>query len=112
MLHNTIVFRSSAPYGEQISCASATTLEATVTSTLPIELVRDIEQRWQARADLSRTPMARNDNNAGAGHCPSCDAAVMIAPVASEYCGKGILHHYWLCGVCGHEWITVARVPE
>jgi transposase-like protein len=51
-----------------------------------------------------------NDNNVGAGRCPVCNAPGSIAPRASEYRGKGVIHHRWLCRTCGHEWITVLHV--
>jgi hypothetical protein len=31
-------------------------------------------------------------------------------PAASEYRGKGLVHHHWRCRACGHAWMTVAHV--
>jgi hypothetical protein len=53
----------------------------------------------------------RNDNAAGAGRCPACNRPGAIAPTSSEYRGKGLIHHHWLCRPCGHAWITVLHVP-
>jgi len=63
--------------------------------------------------DVARdTPLVPvNDNDAGAGRCPGCNRPASTAPTASEYRGKGIIHHHWLCRVCGHEWTTVLHVP-
>jgi transposase-like protein len=58
--------------------------------------------------DLPReSPIAVNDNMLGAGRCPICNAP---ASSASEYRGKGVIHHHWLCRSCGHKWITVLHV--
>lgn len=56
-------------------------------------------------------PTAVNDNDTGAGRCPVCNGPASIAPTASDYRGKGIIHHHWLCRACGHKWITVLHVP-
>jgi hypothetical protein len=54
--------------------------------------------------------LARNDNNPGDERCPACHRPMANAPSASEYRGKGIVHHHWRCGSCGHAWMTVAHI--
>jgi hypothetical protein len=60
------------------------------------------------RARPTRTPV--NDNWAGGGHCPACNAPAAVAPIRSEYHGQGLIHHHWACGTCGHGWVTALRV--
>jgi len=83
--------------------------EIAVTQTRPDHAARDIERRGHHRPNASMLPAARNDNHAG-GHCPACNARASIAPRASDYRGKGIIHHHWSCRSCGHEWIAVVHV--
>ena len=77
--------------------------------TCPIDIARDIERRWQRRSSDITPPVLKDD--AGAGRCQKCNQPPSIAPTSSEYRGKGIVHHRWLCRACGHEWITVVHVP-
>jgi hypothetical protein len=63
--------------------------------------------------DISREPpQPVNDDNVGAGCCPRCKTPASTAPSVSEYRGKGVIHHHWVCHICGHEWITVLHVAE
>src|SRR5215831_9039355 len=82
--------------------------EIGVAQTCPIDIARDIERRWQRRSSAA-LPVLKN--GAGAGPRPKCNQPTSIAPTSSEYRGKGIIHHRWLCRACGDEWITVAHVP-
>jgi predicted amidophosphoribosyltransferase len=52
---------------------------------------------------------ARNDNNPGDERCPACHRPMVNIPEASEYCGRGIVHHHWRCCSCGHAWTTLAH---
>ena len=54
--------------------------------------------------------LARNDNNPGDERCPACHRPMVSIPAASEYRGKGIVHHHWRCCTCGHAWMTVVHV--
>jgi hypothetical protein len=54
--------------------------------------------------------LARNENNPGGECCPVCDQPAAVVPAASEYRGKGIVHHHGQCRSCGHAWITVLHV--
>jgi transposase-like protein len=58
-----------------------------------------------------RAPAACNDNSEGGSYCPHCNKPA-ITPVASEYCGDGLIHHRWLCAACGHDWVIATRVPS
>jgi len=73
-------------------------------STAP-EIVRPEETK------AGPPPVPRNDNLGGDRRCPACHRPASIAPASSEYRGRGLVHHRWLCGACGHEWITVQHVP-
>jgi transposase-like protein len=66
--------------------------------------------RWERRPHVAASRVAQNDNHAGDGLCPVCKGYASIAPMASEYCGNGLVHRHWLCRVCGHEWVTVLHV--
>lgn len=72
---------------------------------------REIDRRALGPTDADPPPVPRNDNAAGAGRCPACNRPASIAPASSEYRGKGLIHHHWLCRSCGHAWITVLHVP-
>jgi hypothetical protein len=87
------------------------TRETAVAQTSPIEIARDIERRWQLRSS-SPIGLALKHDDAGKGHCPDCNEQACIAPMSSEYRGKGIIHHHWLCNACGHQWVTVVQVPK
>ena len=67
-------------------------------------------QRGQA-SYIAFPPLPRNDNNPSDGRCPVCHGLASTAPSASEYCGKGIVHHHWRCRSCNHSWVTVVHVP-
>jgi hypothetical protein len=65
----------------------------------------------RGRASYSAYPLlARNDNSPGDERCPACHRPMSNVLAASEYRGKGIVHHHWQCCSCGHAWMTVARV--
>ena len=80
----------------------------------PTHIGRDIERRWQRRSDATpaRAPAPVNDNHAGGGLCPACGAWAPVAPIGSQYLGRGLIHHDWLCTPCGHAWTTAVRVPS
>ena len=80
-----------------------------MTQTPPIIIAREADRGW--RQSGCAIPTAGNDNVAGGGHCPSCEAPGLIAPAASQYRGNGLIHHNWLCRSCGHEWTTKAHIP-
>jgi len=82
----------------------------------PLERDRELQRKWlqrQGQAGALRThPPPQNDNYAGGGRCPSCNARASIAPNRSNYHGHGRIDHHWLCKNCGHEWTTSLRVPS
>jgi hypothetical protein len=82
-----------------------------MTQSCQTSMARDIERRWRPALNFT-APVPRNDNQAGSGHCPSCHAAGLLAPAASEYRGNGLIHHHWLCRCCGHEWVSVLHVSS
>jgi transposase-like protein len=73
----------------------------------------ELQHKWQqARENTiygSATP--QNDNHEGGGRCPFCQLIASIAPIRSDYRGKGLIHHHWHCNSCGHDWTTASRVP-
>jgi hypothetical protein len=82
----------------------------TVAQILSIDVARRIERDWERPCHAAAMRPAQNDNHVGDGLCPVCKGYALIAPLAAEYCGKGLLHRNWLCRACGHEWITVLHV--
>lgn len=72
---------------------------------------RETDRRSLGPLHAGPLPVPRNDNAAGAGRCPACNRPGAIAPTSSEYRGKGLIHHHWLCRSCGHAWITMLHVP-
>jgi predicted amidophosphoribosyltransferase len=66
----------------------------------------------RGHASYTAVPLlARNDNNnPGDERCPACHRPTASLPAASEYCGKGLVHHHWRCRSCGHAWMTVGHV--
>lgn len=63
---------------------------------------------WKRPPDLRSVPCGATAH--GGGRCPACGRAGSIAPASSEYHGRGRIHHHWLCGACGHDWVTVLQV--
>jgi hypothetical protein len=70
------------------------------------------DRPWMPRSDFRAGPTRApvNDNWAGGGHCPVCNAPSGVAPIRSEYHGRGLIHHHWACSSCGHGWVTALRV--
>jgi hypothetical protein len=65
----------------------------------------------RGHASFSTYPLlARNDNSPGDERCPACHRPTASLPAASEYLGKGIVHHHWRCRSCGHAWMTVVHI--
>jgi hypothetical protein len=83
-----------------------------LTQAYPIDIAREIDRRWQRRSSDFSSPQPNNDNHAGDGRCPLCNVPASIAAIASEHRGNGLIHHRWLCHVCGHEWVTALQVSE
>lgn len=79
--------------------------------TCPLDIARNIERRWQSRSRATIAAVLKNPDIADSGLCPDCNRPAPIAPLSSEYRGEGAIHHHWLCRACGHQWITVVRVP-
>ena len=77
----------------------------------PLDIARNIERRWQSRSRAAIAAVLKNPDVADSGLCPDCDRPAPIAPLSSEYRDEGTIHHHWLCRACGHQWITVVRVP-
>jgi hypothetical protein len=74
---------------------------------------RDVERGWPRRSVAAPGhAQALNDNHVAGGLCPACGAWAPIAPTASDYLGKGLIHHHWLCEPCGHAWTTAVSVPS
>jgi hypothetical protein len=82
-----------------------------VAQTCPIDILRDIDRRWESRSSAAEAPVPGNLQDAAAAACPECNQPASIAPISSEYRGKGIIHHRWACRACGHEWVTAVHVP-
>jgi hypothetical protein len=77
-----------------------------------IHIGRDFE-RGSRRSDApTGRVQALNDNHVAGGLCPACGAWAPIAPTASDYLGKGLIQHHWLCEPCGHAWTTAVHVPS
>lgn len=76
-----------------------------------LDLTHEIDRGRERRSKPGLLPAPRSDNDAGGGRCAACSAQTSIAPMASEYCGNGVIHHHWLCHACGHQWIAVVHVP-
>jgi hypothetical protein len=82
-----------------------------VTQAYPLYIAREIDRRWQRRFPIAaKSRVAQNDNRAGGGLCPLCKGYASFGTTAPESCGNGVMRHHWLCGACGHEWVTVLHV--
>jgi hypothetical protein len=76
----------------------------------PLDIARAINRKAKRRSKREQTALAQNDNHTGGGRCPGCNRPTPTAPIASEYLGKGVIHHHWRCAACGHDWMTETRV--
>jgi hypothetical protein len=73
------------------------------------DIGRDSERRrWRSQASAALL----NDNHPAGALCPACGAWAPIAPVTSDYVGKGRIHHHWQCEPCGHAWTTIVHLPS
>jgi len=76
-----------------------------VAQCCPVDVSRTVDRRWEQRKSAAIAP-SDNDHEG----CPVCKSAGSFAPIGSEYRGRGLIHHYWQCVACGHEWTTVVHV--
>jgi hypothetical protein len=85
-----------------------------VTLAYPIDIAREIDRKWQRRVDVAplRARVPPQTDAAVGDCCPVCRVPPPIAPIASAFLGDGLIHHYWLCTSCDHEWITAVRMPS
>jgi len=81
-----------------------------VSPAYPNDLTQEIDRRWLRRVKNRSTPDTHDNKYDVGGHCQSCHKLGPIAPVASEYRGDGVIHHYWRCNACSHEWMTAQAV--
>src|SRR5947199_6522629 len=95
---------------ERHAVSPASARETAVAQTCSIDIARGIERRWQRRSNVA-APVLKSEGGVRVGRCLECNQPASIAPTSSEYRGKGIIHHHWLCRECGHDRITVVYMP-
>lgn len=76
----------------------------------PTDIAQEIDRRWHRRSGASSA--SQGNDYRGGGRCPACNQPRPSAPIVSEYRGVPLIHHHWLCGTCGHEWMTAGLSAE
>ena len=71
---------------------------------LPVDIIREIERRWQRRLDAQPKPGKNEDRDVA--YCPLCNAVSSIRPLVS---GAVVSRPDYVCGSCGHAWADEAR---